>query len=224
MQSRFFTLAISWFALTAWSVSAAAQGNSPAPKVGHIRFWNMLPPANGVYEVCKAGDAAGASLLSGTSYRYSSYAAFPVGRYRLSVFKKGDRQTPLKTFDVDLKDETYFTILVAPQSVDLFDDTTDPKATTGTLTIRNYFPGSTVSVSSDTQTIATAISYGQATAATGFELKRMPLTLRTKLPNGTPAESTAEADFSVSKRATVLIIPDSYGRFRPRVASDGTLR
>jgi hypothetical protein len=48
--------------------------------------------------------------------------------------------------------------------------------------------------------------------------------LRTKLPNGTPAESTAEADFTASKKATVLIIPDSYGRFRPRVTADGTNR
>ncbi|HZE58482.1 MAG TPA: hypothetical protein VE031_11550 [Chthoniobacterales bacterium] len=193
--------------------------------MGYLRFWDMLPSANGVFELCKAdGGDASPGLLSGTAYRYSSYGEFPVGRYQLAVFKKGDRKTRIKTFDIDLKADTYFTIIVSPQSIDAFDDTNDSKATTGSLTIRNYFPGLTVSVSSDTQTIAAAVAYGQSTMASGFPLKRAPLVLRTKLPNGTPAESTAEADFTASKRATLLIIPDSYGRFRPRVTIDGANR
>jgi hypothetical protein len=31
----------------------------------------------------------------------------------------------------------------------------------------------------------------------------------------------AEADFVASKRGTLLVIPDTYGRFRPRVTIDG---
>jgi hypothetical protein len=222
MKSKFFTLASS-FLLLALTLRCDGQTNA-APKGGYIRFWDMLPANNGSFEVCKASETSGASLLNGTAYQYSSYVEFPVARYRLVVFRKGDRNTPLKSFDIDLKADTYFTIIVSPQSIDAFDDTNDPKATTGSLTIRNYFPGLTVSVSSDTQTIAAAVAYGQSTVAPGFQLKRVPLVLRTKLPNGTPAESTAEADFTASRRASLLIIPDSYGRFRPRVTIDGSNR
>lgn len=223
MKSKFFTLASSSLVLLSLTLQCHGQA-SAVPKAGYIRFWNMLPANSGAFEVCKVGETSGASLLSGTAYQYSSYVEFPAARYRLAVFRKGDRNTALKTFDVDLKTDTYFTIIVAPQSIDLFDDTNDPKAMNGTLTIRNFFNGSTVAISTELQTIVNAIAYGQAFTATGFPLKRLPLTLRTKLPNGTPAESTAEADFTASKRATLLVIPDSYGRFRPRVTIDGSNR
>lgn len=201
-------------------------GQSPAPKLGYLRFWNMLPPANGAFELCKAdAGESGGNLLSGSAYQYSSYAEFPAARYRLAVFKKGDRKTPVKIIDVDLRPDTFFTILVAPKGsvvdVEVVEDTNDPKATAGTLVIRNYFTGLTVAVSSETQTFVDALAYGQSTAVTSLPLTRLPLTLRTRLPNGTPAESGAEADLKASKRGTLLIIPDSYGRFRPRVTIDG---
>lgn len=202
----------------------AAQ--SPAPKLGYLRFWDMLPEANGAFELCKAGAGAqGSSVLSGTAYRYTNYTEFPAGRYRFDVFKIGDRTTPLKTFDVDLRPQTFFTIIVGPKNgaidVELVADTNDPKAASGTLLIRNYFPGLTVSVAAENQTLADRVTYGQSNSVTGLPLKRLPIMLRTTLPNGTPAESEAEANFQASKRGTLLIIPDSYGRFRPRVTVDG---
>jgi hypothetical protein len=217
MRLRFFTLASSFLLFSA----SLAQQQSPAPKVGYIRFWDMLPPQSGSYEVRKiSGPGSEESLVNAMAYRYSSYRELNTGRYRLGVFKAG-MNAPIKVFDVDLKPDTYFTILISPQSIDMFDETNDPKATSGILTIRNYFSGLTVSVSADNQPVGGALTYGQSFTAAGFPLKRVRLTLRTRLPNGTPAESEAEADFTASKRATVLIIPDSYGRFRPRATIDG---
>ncbi|MEO5720643.1 MAG: hypothetical protein ABIR71_04125 [Chthoniobacterales bacterium] len=212
--------------LCLFATGLTLHGQTPAPKVGYLRFWNMLPPQNGDFELCKAGaPESEGNLLSGTAYRYSSYAEFPSTRYRLVVFKKGDRTTPLKTFDVDLRPNTFFTVLVSPQggaiNVELLNDTLDPKAESGTLTVRNYFPGLTVAVLSETRKVVDALPYGNTNSVNGFPLSRVPLTLQTRLPNGTPAESGTEADFRASKRATLLIIPDSYGRFRPRVAIDG---
>jgi hypothetical protein len=194
-----------------------------------MRFWDMLPESSGAFELCKAGESeSGGNLFTGYAYLYSSYIEFPPGKYHLAVFKKGDRKTPLKIIDVDLRPETFFTILVSPKAgiinVEVIDDTNDPKATSGTLVVRNYFAGLTVAVSSDTQKIVDALPYGQTYAATGFPLSRVPLTLHTHLANGTPAESDAEADFHASKHATLLIIPDTYGRFRPRVTIDGKNR
>jgi hypothetical protein len=198
-----------------------SYGQTPAPKLGYIRFWDMLPATSGTFEVRKANASVSEpAMLIGTAYRYSGYGEFPVGKYRLGVFKQGENR-PVKIFDVDLRPNTYFTILISPQSIDMFDDTIDPETTTGTLTVRNYFNGVVVAVSSGAQKIVDALPYGQSHIANGLPLSRLPVTLRTSLPNGRPAEAGAEVDFKTSKRVTLLIVPDSYGRFRARVTVDG---
>lgn len=219
MRSKFYTLASSFLILGLFTLNT--YGQTPAPKVGYIRFWDMLPATNGAFEVRKVGSPGSeGNMLSGTAYDYSSYVQFPVGKYQLGIFKKG-QSAPLKLFSVELKPDTFFTIIVSPQSMDMFDDMIDPKETGGTLTVRNFFPGIVVSASTASKRIVDSLAYGQSTQATGFPLERTEIRLQTKLPNGTPSESTAEADFKASKHATLLIIPDSYGRFRPRVTFDG---
>jgi hypothetical protein len=228
MSSKFSTLASSLFlalGLLLTEDGARAQAATPAPKTGYIRFWDMLPPANGSFEIRKVGGGADAGMMNGSGYKYGNYMEFPPGGYHLGLYKKGDTTAPLKIFDINLRPDTYFTILLSPQNgvmtAELLDDTIDPKTTAGTLTIRNYFTGTTVSVSSDTQKIIDALPYGQSYSATGFPLQRLQLTLKTKLPNGSIAESGAEADLHASPHSTLLIIPDSYGRFRPRTTIDG---
>ncbi|HVF72193.1 MAG TPA: hypothetical protein VM940_11355, partial [Chthoniobacterales bacterium] len=127
MKSKFFTLANSSLLLIACCLPARGQGDPPAAKMGYIRFWDMAPATNGSFEVCKVDDKSGPSLLSGTAYQYSSYIAFPPGAYRLAVYKKGNRDTALKTFSLDVKPETFFTIIVSPQAIEAFVDTNDPK-------------------------------------------------------------------------------------------------
>jgi len=181
----------------------------------------MSPSANGVFEARKMDTAAsGGSLLTGRAYQYSSYSAFPIGRYRLGVFRRGE-SAPLKIFDVDLKQDTFFTILVSPRSIDTFDDTIDSKSSSGTLMIRNFFPATALSVSSSSKSIVDALGTGQSYQATGFPLGRTTVTVRAKLPDGKPAQSDLDIDFKECSHATLLVIPDSYGRFRPRVTFDG---
>jgi hypothetical protein len=231
MQLRSFTLAssslIAFFAIHL----AAAQNSESAAlsknKFGYVRFWNMLPPANGTLDLRKlGGEPSEANLFAkAPSYRYSSYKELAPARYNLAVYKTGDNNTPLKTFSLDVKLNSYFTILVSPEggvlNVQLINDTLDPKVPAATLIVRNFYPGLTVSVASGTQSIVNALAYGQSYTASDLPLKRTPLTLRSRLANGTPTESEAEADFVASKRGTLLIIPDTYGRFRPRVTIDG---
>ncbi len=223
MRFKSFTPVPSVLVLFVCVAAVFAQSQTPVSKVGYLRFWNMLPPSCGKFDLVKIGAAPEQSALlsRATSYRYSSYTELPVGRYQLAVFKTGDHRTPLRTFVVDVQPDTFFTILVSPRGVEFMNDTNDPKATTGTLIIRNFFPGLVVSVQSRTNKIVTALSYGQSVSAAGQPHARLPLTLRTELPNGTAAQCSVEADLRVSQRATLLIIPDSYGRFRPRVTVDG---
>jgi hypothetical protein len=150
----------------------------------------------------------------------------PAGRTRFAVFKQSDANTPLRNLDVDLKPNTFFTILVGPRAgssdnIEVIDDTITPDTPAGAVVIRNFFPGVRVSVAAGSRTLADNVGYGESRAIPGLGAAAVQLTLRTNLLDGTPSESGAELEFRRSPRATLLIIPDTYGRFRPRVTSDG---
>ncbi len=223
MQLKYFTWAISATLCVTVAPRLPAQKPAPTPIPGYIRFWNMLPAATGKFDLRKIGTASTAATLSSnaTPYRASNYMALTPGRYRLGVYKASDDKSPLKVFDVNLMPNVFFTVLISPGRIDLVDDTVDPKATSGTAIVRNFFPDVTVTVSSGSHVLASALPYGQSYAATALPLTRSLLTISGHLPSGTPVQASIETDFKPSKRATVLIIPDSYGRFRPRVTVDG---
>lgn len=226
MQFKFYTWASSLLLGVALAPVLSAQSPTPTatPKVGYIRFWNMLPPQSGSFELRKAGSSDPA-LMNASSYQYSTYTQLPVAKYKLGVFNRNNSSVALKIFDVDLKPDTYFTILVEPKAgtvnADLFEDTLDPKEVSGSVIIRNYFSGLVVNVSATNKPIVDNLPYGQSVQRGEFPLDVTSFTLRTRLPSGVSAESGLEIDFKESKRATILIIPDSYGRFRPRVTYDG---
>ena len=226
MRASSLIAAITLTASIALAQTAPPPGEQRA-KVGYVRFWDMLPAANGKFVLRKIGSpAADGPSLSASAYQYSGYTEFPAARMRMGVYKDTDPNTAIRTLDIDLKPGTFFTVLIAPQpngggNVELIDDTILPESPAGTLTIRNYFPGLTISAAAPGQNVVHGLSYGQSYTATGLGAAVLPLTLRTRLANGTPAESGAEVDFKDSKRSTVLVIPDSYGRFRPRVTADG---
>jgi hypothetical protein len=227
MRLKYYTLASSWFLALFVALNARGQAApSPTPPVGYIRFWDMLPPANGAFELRKAGvPPSEATLLNGTPLQYSSYTEFPAGKYKLAVFKKGERNTPLKLLDLDVRQESFFTILITPkggvQTVEMTEDTLDPKATSGVLTIRNFFPGSIVGASIKGTKLGSPLPYGESYVAAGLPTGRVSVGLSVRLPTGDPIETGIEPDFKVSKRATLLIIPDSYGRLSPIITFDG---
>jgi hypothetical protein len=232
MRSRFCTLANSlllWFSL---AFLAHAQAPSPTPEEtptpGYIRFWNMLPPSDGPLDLRRAGAQAPPLAAKSPGYRYNSYLDYPVGNYNLSVSKTGNPQSPIKQLQLNLTANFFYTVLVSPgphgPTVQLINDTSDPKSNSGTLIVRNYFPNSTVDVVERSNKVVTKLPYGESFTVNSLPLDRLPLTIQTILPDKRLAESSGEADFKLSKRATVLVIPDDYGRFRPRVTLDGTNR
>src|SRR3954470_25020471 len=100
-----FTLAISLTLVFLEQPFVRAQSATPAPKVGYVRFWDMLPPASGAF-VLKKGDAAGDIIAKGTAYHYSSYMELPIGGYQLSIFKNGTDK-PLQRMPLNLKQDSF---------------------------------------------------------------------------------------------------------------------
>ncbi|MGI9086676.1 MAG: hypothetical protein ACR2HH_02880 [Chthoniobacterales bacterium] len=218
MPLKSFTLAIS-SAVTLFgaSVSGAPPAPTPIPN-GYVRLWNMLPATSGTFNLGRLEKPAEPLIANATAFTYSSYQGFPLGHYRLAIFRTGNQQTPLKTFDLDLRANQFFTVLISPQGIELVNDTSNPKATSGSLMVRNYFPGTPVSITMGNQP-AVLLAYGQSLPLTGQFVGK--LMLDAKLPNGKQAQAQIEVDLKTTQRTTLLIIPDPYGRFRPRVSADG---
>lgn len=223
MQLKYFTSAVSAVLALVLVPAVHAQQPAPTPVSGYIRFWNMLPRTSGAFDLRKIGAPPAESVLAvnATAYRYSNYAALAPGRYRVGVYKAHDDKTPLKVFDVNLTPNSFFTVLIAPKAYELINDAVDPKNPSGTVTFRNYYPGATVTISDGEKPLSAAVPYGESFQATNVALTGSRLSLQARLPNGKTANFTPQPDFKSSKRATVLIIPDSYGDFSPRVTSDG---
>ncbi len=223
MRSKCFTLASSFAFCLAGVSLALAQSPAPTPIPGYIRFWNMLPASNGAFDLRKIGGSSPDSAIAAnaTAYRYSSYVALPTGRLRVGVYRALDAKSPLRVIDVDLSPESFFTVLMSPGKIDLINDTNDSKASIGTITVRNYFPKARVAISLGTRKLVHVLAYGASYEISDLPLGRTSLGFQTELPNGSPVQGAVDVDFRESKRVTVLLIPDSYGRFRPRVTLDG---
>lgn len=186
----------------------------------------MLPPANGTFSLRKAGSASSdPDLLTARSYDYSSYNGLAPGIYRLGVYKAGNTVTAFKTIAIDLRADTYFTVLLSPASgrmnIEVVDDTITRSQNSRTLTIRNYFPGARVQATALDEKLDDVLAYGQSYTRSGFSKARIKIHLSVTLANGLPIETSIEPDFLPSTRATILIIPDSYDRLAPIVTFDG---
>lgn len=212
-------------------LSPAVFAQQPAAKTGWLRFWNMLPKGGPVLELIdtSSGPEGGGSAVAGNVWpcRYNGYRDLPPQRYKLSIFRKGDRKEPLGTVDLPLVADQFSTIVVHGDvrrpTVELFDDTITDKEKEkerGSLTVRNYFPGLTVAITAGQQNSG-PLPYDGAIVMSDLPLKNFPARIVTKLPSGVAVDVEVEIPLKASlRRATLLVIPDSYGRFRPRVVGD----
>ena len=91
----------------------ATPSPTPRPHEGHIRLWNViLSNATSLDLVLGSGPTARVLQTASTANLTPVYETLPPGRCQLSIFRGADRQTPLKTFDVNLLDRSYCTIYV----------------------------------------------------------------------------------------------------------------
>lgn len=189
----------------------------------------MLPdtPTNNL--LLLAGDKQELSIVPPGNL-YASYLAAPAGSYALVVRRLGETSGALQRFPVALPDQTYITLLAIEKNgqptVEMSNDTPDPKMVEGyaRIVLRQLFPGAQIKVSVVGGPTSPMLGYGETAA-----LENVPpngqtsINLQAQLPTTPPSARnwTLTGDFSVARHATLLLVADPYGRFRPRLAYDG---
>jgi hypothetical protein len=231
-MSRFFKSAFVSLAVSASLFAQDVPPPTPAPKEkkpkeGFIRFWNLLPKDKGNLLLSKNdGTPEGQILLSAIPLNnYSGYNSFPIGRYALKVSHAADPATAIQTFDLILRENVFVTILSSFNNgkvkAELFDDTYDPSAiTSGRLVIYHQFSGLRVVVAGGRQT-SRPIDAGESETIEGFTLGPVEFQMVGSHLNGKLENWSTEIDFSKFPHASLVVVPDPYGRFRPRVSIDG---
>ncbi len=201
---------------------------SKKPKTGFIRFWNMCAKEQGdLVLVREAGTPEGEPMLyADPGNFYASYVAIPPARYSLKAVRRDEPNTTLQTFDVVLRGDVYVTFLAhmadGKIKVEMVDDTYDPStAVAGRLTVRQHFPGGRVVVAATSQIKSRSLSEGETEVLDGLPLTSLELNMSATLADGKTQTWSTEVNFRSFRHASLLIIPDPYGRFRPRVTVDG---
>lgn len=227
-RSQILSLLLGASILQAQEPPTATPAPTKKQKEGHFRFWNMLPRTESDLVLIKSGSSPeGEALLTATPGNYyASYIKVLPGRYALKVVRPNDLTTALENFDILVRGDIYVTFLAhvvdGKTKIEMLDDTFDPTvATSGRLTIRQHFPNASVVVTTNTQISSRALLLGETQALDGFPLQPIELKMRATLPGGKTQTWTSEVDFRVARHASLLVIPDPYGRFRPRVSIDG---
>ena len=220
---------IHWKSFDDREVSGFLYAPTP-PRKGFIRFWNMLPskPTNNL--VLLAGDK-NPITGSGPTNIYADYMPAPTGSYTLVVKRAGTEPAEiLQKLPVVLPEGGFITVLVSEKGghpvVEMFNDTPDPKAPDPTprVVLRQFFAGAQVKINVNGGPSSLPVEDG-GTATVEVPLSSGPVSINVQatLPTTPPSTKTVTvaADFSVARRATLLIIMDSYGRVRPQLCYDG---
>ena len=214
--------------LAALTVRAQQPSPSPSPRPAqaYVRFWNMLPNKDAPSLQLFSGENKLLTTAVGSNYA-ASYNPIAPGTYTFEIRKAGDTANPLKKQPVILRGDTYITYLVSQKNgqtaVELIDDTLDPKNTDGPsrLVVRQFIPGAQVTVTTRDGNTSQAVGYGESTALEVMPNRVSVMTLKATGLGPEPSTWNIETDFTTARHATVLVVADPYGRFRPRLTYDG---
>lgn len=196
--------------------------------MGNVRLWNMQPIGGTSLDLVIGSDTQGRAVQNaGPVNYYAGYNQLSPGTYPLTVFRAGDRQVPVKGFNVVLRPDSYVTIIVTQTTggtlaAELVDDTPDPtKPPANRLTVRQFCPNVRVQVTAAGRLSTEPVEAGRSQTLEGLPGGIVPLTMRATMANGAVKTWNTEADFRTSRHASLLVFADPYGRIRPRVSVDG---
>jgi hypothetical protein len=242
MTFRFFKLATSLLLLCSPALlaqtAAPPSPNTPVeqkapkedekkPKEGYIRFWNILPNDGGELQLLQDNGAGEPTVvLAGDPQNFFAiYKEFKPGRYVLKVVRSSEPKNILKSFDILLRADVYVSILAKMVDgkvvAEMIDDTYDPqKVLTGRVTFRQLTPKASVLVKVRGGSDFGPLAENEERQVDNLPLKPIFFQMQAVV-DGKLQMWPAEIDFRRGRRATVWIVTDGIGRFRPRVCLDG---
>lgn len=238
MTFKSFGLILSLALATSLQVAAqgppTVPGATPAPekkpKVGYMRFWNMLPAETGDLQVLQdAGAGESTAILNAeVNNVYVSYNPFKPGRYALKVVRAADPKTVIKDFDLILRADVYVSFYARKVDdkvvIDMIDDTYDrTTALSGKAVIRHRIPGASVTIKSAALPLPITLAYGDERVLENLPLKPVVFNMQLVGANGIPKGWTIEVDFQTNRHSSIWLVSDTFGRFRPRTSIDGQL-
>lgn len=215
-----------------WLGAQAPATPKPTPEdkkpKGFVRVWNMLPKGSGNLLLLLKNDPPNMAAIctAEPANFYANYQPMPQAQYPFIVVREADRKAPIEHFDVILRQNVYVTFLATLENgkpkVQMIDDTFDPTTVSaGRLTLRNYFPDARVSVIADGKIQSPVVNSGESQVLDGLPVGPVVLQMKATLPGGKTQQWSSQVDFRTSKHASLLVVPDPYGRFRPRISYDG---
>ena len=197
---------------------------SPKPKAAYIRFWNMLPSRpSTVLELLSADKPL---ITAAVCNFYAGYTSVTPGAFTLTVRRVGDQNGAIKRLPVNLLADMYVSILVSAKdgqpNVELIDDTIDPKtAGTRRLVLRQLFPNAKVTATVGPGPAGATLGFGETVAMDNLPAAQSSLTVQAVISGQGVKSWSMPLDLTQAAHNTLLIFPDPYGRFRPRLAVDG---
>ena len=156
---------------------------------------------------------------------YAGYTSITPGAFTLTVRRAGDQNGAIKRLPVNLLGNMFVTILVSMKdgqpNVEFIDDTIDPKTAGATrLVLRQLFPNAKVTATVGTGPASAALGYGETVVLDNLAATQSSLTVQASIPGQSAKSWSMPLDLTQFPRTTLLIFPDPYGRFRPRLAVD----
>ncbi len=199
---------------------------TPLPALGYVRFWNMLSSKGApTLQLLSAEDKPLTTAAPNNSG--SNYLSLTPGTYTFIVRKPGDTANALKRQPVVLRGYTYITFMVSEKNgqpvVDLIDDTQDPKKANdpSRLVVRQFMPAARVIVSTREGATTSELGFGESATLENLPNHNLFLTMKATGLGPDVKLWNTEADFTSARHATLLVVADPWGRFRPRLAYDG---
>ncbi len=204
----------------------ASPSASARPAQAFVRVWNMMAGKDATpLQLFVTDDKP---MLTAVPLSYGSgYTALPPGTYNFTIRKSSDAANPLKKQSLVMRANVYVTYLVTDKggqpTVELIDDTQDPKKLNepSQLVIRVFMPGAKVTVTTREGATSPEVGYAESGKFENLPNRSLFLTMKANGLGPDVKSWNNEADFASYRRATLLVIGDPYGRFRPRLIYDG---
>jgi hypothetical protein len=209
----------------------AAKAAEPAAST-RLRVWKgEFPSQRTIQLTLRPSDkAATPTELGGyePASRFGDYLSVPAGASTVEVRASGEAGAALATFATHLLPNGSATLIVREDAAgayhfELLDDAPTGDATSAELLVRNFVPA----LQSLQLDAGPDLHLRLGTPGSFLHLRglpRAPLHLETSGQDsaGHQIHWSNEVDFRKIRRATLLIVTDSYGRIRPRVVIDAS--